>query len=226
MRYSSVLLIVIVITAFTTLCAGQEREIIFSDDFSGYTKDSDLASKWSVFSGKWSIKDSVLRQEAEGYDYGLAVRDMYLRCDYSIEVRTRLVSGGAGAGIYWNLYDPKTGDNANMVRLDGEGPLMYGYLNRRLFIRTGEPVGANMNDKQWHNMRLDVWNSKGKCDLYWDGKKIAGDIDMFYSGGYAGIECSIGQSEFDDFKISVEKGTQWKASPKYKVVPKITRNNS
>ena len=222
MRYFNIFLITAILTAFAAICIGQEPEVIYSDDFSGYEKDGSLESKWSIFSGRWSVIDGALRQNAEGYDHGLIVQDLYLRCDYSLEVKTRLVNGGAGAGLYWNLYDPKTGDNADMLRLDGEGPMMYGYMSRRLFIRTGEPVGANMNDKQWHTMRLDVWNSRGKCDFYWDGKKIAGDMDMFYREGYVGLQCSIGQCEFDDFKITVAKGTQWKASPKYKVVPEIS----
>ena len=89
MRYYSILIAAVVLTAFSAICAEEAREIIYSDDFSGYTKDSDLASKWSLFSGKWSVKDGALRQDAEGYDHGLVVNNLYLRCDYSVEVRTR-----------------------------------------------------------------------------------------------------------------------------------------
>ena len=68
----------------------QEREVIFSDDFSGYADGADLNNRWSVFSGNWQCREAALHQEAVGYDHGIAARDLYLDCDYRIEARVKL----------------------------------------------------------------------------------------------------------------------------------------
>jgi len=197
----------------------EEREVIFFDDFSSYTDEASLAKKWSAFSGHWFVKDGCLNQDTGSFDTGIVVRDLYLRCDYSFECKVRLVSGGAGAGLYWNVYDQVTGESGNMLRYDGNVPIMYGWMGGRGFLGTGGASGNLRADGTWHTMRLDVFNSTGKFDLYWDGVKIADQADEYHRSGYVGLQCSLGYSQFDDVKITVAKGTDWKAVPKGKVMP-------
>ncbi len=195
------------------------REVIFSDDFSGYADGAAPTEKWSVFSGHWFVKDGTLHQDHGGFDHGLVVRDLYLRCDYRIETKVRLVGGGSGAGLYWNVYDALTGETGNMLRYDGEFPIMYGWMRGRGFVGTGGATGNLQLDGKWHALRMDVNNSSGTFDVYWDGKKIVDGALSFHRNGYVGLQCSLGHCEFDDVTISVTKGTDWRASPHGVVTP-------
>ncbi len=200
-----------------------EWQVIFSDDFSGYTatapeeQANELGRKWSAFAGHWFVQDGTLHQDQGSFDYGIVVKDLYLRCDYQIEAKVRLVSGGSGAGWYWNVYDQQTGDSGNMLRYDGINPIMYGWMRGRGFVGTGGATGNLAPDGKWHDMKLVVKNDKGTFDMYWDGEKIIDDAIQFHSSGYVGLECSLGHCEFDDVKVSVPKGTDWKAAPYGKV---------
>ncbi len=214
---------------FAGVCsAGQE--VIFFDDFSGYKatepaeQAKELAQKWSAVSGHWYVKDGVLHQDAGSFDYGLLVKDLYLRCDYSIEAEVQLVGGGAGVGFYWNVADQLGGANGNMLRYDGTYPIMYGWMRGNGFVGTGGATGCLQIDGKWHTMRMDVFSSKGTFDLYWDGKKIADGAGMFHRSGYVGLQCSMGHCTFKSVKISVEKGTDWRAQPTGKVVPEWIRS--
>jgi hypothetical protein len=202
-----------------TAAYAEERETLFSDDFSSYKTEADLGGKWSNFSGHWFVQDGVLHQDAGGYDCGLVVKDLYLRCDYRIEARVQLVGGGAGAGLYWNVADQTTGDSGHMLRYDGNKPIMYGWMHGRGFLGTGGATGDLYPDGKWHTIRMDVWNTKGTFDVYWDGKKIADAAPQYHRRGYVGLECSMGHSAFDDVQISVAKGTDWRATPRGDVRP-------
>jgi DNA-binding beta-propeller fold protein YncE len=221
MRQSSFVLVlaVLAVCLFAGASAGEEREVIFSDDFSSYTDEASLSQKWSNFSGHWFVKDGILNQDAGGYDCGAVVRDLYLRCDYRIETKVRLVGGGAGAGLYWNVFDQLTGESGNMLRYDGNLPIMYGWMHGRGFLGTGGATGNLMPDGTWHAMRMDVNNTAGTFDVYWDSKKIVDGAAEYHRSGYAGLECSMGYSQFDDVQISVARGTDWRASPRGKVAP-------
>lgn len=216
---------ILLVTGFlvTPVGCAQEREIIFSDDFSDYaaTKPAEqakeLAKKWAAFSGHWYVKDGTLHQDAGSFDYGIVVKDMYLRCDYEIEAKVRLVKGGSGAGWYWNVYDQQTGDSGNMLRYDGINPIMYGWLRGRGFVGTGGATGNLGPDGKWHTMKMVVKNSQSTFDMYWDGEKIIDGAIQFHGSGYVGLECSMGHCEFDDVVVSVVKGTDWKAAPYGKV---------
>jgi sugar lactone lactonase YvrE len=214
----------LIISVFA-VAAAQEREVIFSDDFSSYIatepaeQTAELAKKWCAFNGHWYVKDGVLNQDNGGFDLGIVARDLFLRCDYRMETKVRLISGGAGAGLYWNVADELTGENGNMLRYDGQYPIMYGFMRSNGFAGTGGATGDLSANNTWHDLRMDVVNSKGTFDVYWDGKKIVDAASMLHRCGYAGLQCSMGYSQFDDFKISVEKGTDWKAAPKGQVIP-------
>jgi len=195
------------------------REVIFSDDFSGQENGQPPSERWSAFAGHWFVQDGTLHQDSGSFDHGVVVKDLYLRCDYRMEVKVRLVGGGSGAGFYWNLYDALTGETGNMMRYDGEFPIMFGWMRGRGFVGTGGATGDLRNDGQWHTMRMDVQNSKGTFDLYWDGKRIVDGASSFHRSGYAGLQCSLGHCEFDDFAISVKKGTDWRVSQYGKVAP-------
>ena len=213
----TVLLLFFGLGAGAAVCA--ERDVVFSDDFNNY-KDGDVpTTNWSVFSGHWFVKDGTLHQDTGNFDCGLVVKDLFLRCDYRMEAKVRLVGGGSGVGWYWNVYDALTGDSGNMLRYDGEFPIMYGWMRGRGFVGTGGATGDFRNDGKWHTMVMDVRNSDGTFDMYWDGKKIIDRAYSFHRSGYAGLECSLGHSEFDDFKLTVEKGTDWHASPNGVVNP-------
>ncbi len=218
----TICLIALAIVSWIHTARPEEREVIFSDDFSAYSDGAGLSGNWSVFSGKWYVKDGVLHQEAPGYDHGIGVRDLFLRCDYRIEAKVQLVDGGGGAGLYWNVGNVETGDNSDMLRFDGEGPLMYGYMYRRLFIRTPGSERASIADKKWHTMRLDVHNSKGTWDFHFDGKKIIDGAELHFRSGYPSLQCSLGHCKFDDVTISVARETQYSSEPKYVVTPKVS----
>ena len=203
----------------TASCAEGPRQVIFSDDFSSYGDDAVPTEKWSPFSGHWVVKEGVLHQDAGGFDHGIVVRDLYLRCDYRIEAKVRLAGGGAGAGLYWNVYDALTGENGHMLRFDGNRPIMYGWMHGRGFLGTGGATGDLYPDETWHTIRMDVNNSAGTFDVHWDGEKILDGADLYHRSGYAGLECSLGHAVFDDVTISVAKGTDWRAVPRGKVAP-------
>ena len=196
-----------------------EMEVIFSDNFDGYPDNAPPSDEWSAFSGHWFIKDGVLHQDAGGYDCGLVAKNFYLRCDYRIEAKVQLVAGGAGAGLYWNVFNAQTGESGQMLRYDGNKPIMYGFMSGRGFLGTGGATGNLFADGTWHTIRMDVFNTKGTFDVYWDGKKIADAALLYHKSGYAGLECSMGHSAFDDFVLSVPKGTNWRASPSGEVGP-------
>ena len=221
MKGNSILLLAVLLAVGVCQACFAEapREVIFSDDFSDYAEGEAPAEKWSVFSGRWVVKDGTLHQEHGGFDHGLVVRDLYLRCDYRIETKVRLVGGGSGAGLYWNVYDAVTGETGNMLRYDGEFPIMYGWMRGRGFVGTGGATGNLQADNKWHTLRMDVNNSTGTFDVYWDGKKIVDEALSYHRSGYTGLQCSLGHCEFDDVKISVAKGTDWRASPKGVVTP-------
>src|SRR3990172_719579 len=204
---------------FAGSCAAEDREVIFSDDFSNYTDEASLAEKWSSFSGHWIVKDGELHQDAGDFDRGIVVRNLYLRCDYRIEAKVALVGGGAGAGLYWNVYDQLTGESGNMLRYDGNAPIMYGWMHGRGFAGTGGATGNLMPDEKWHDIRMDVHNSTGTFDVYWDGKKIVDNAPEYHRSGYVGLECSLGHSKFDDVRITVAKGADWRAVPRGEVAP-------
>ena len=216
--YSTLLLILVLSICGDILCS-EEMEVIFSDDFSGYEDGTVPTEKWSAFSGHWFVKDGVLHQDAGGFDHGIVARDLYLRCDYRIESKVRLVSGGAGAGLYWNVYDALTGENGHMLRFDGNHPIMYGWMHGRGFLGTGGATGELYPDEKWHTIRMDVNNDAGTFDVFWDGKRITDGALLYHRSGYAGLECSLGTCQFDDFRISVLKGTDWRASPSGEVRP-------
>ncbi|GMV36318.1 MAG: hypothetical protein AMXMBFR61_08260 [Fimbriimonadales bacterium] len=190
---------------------------IFSDDFSG--GDEAFAKNWSAFAGHWYVKDGVLNQDHGGYDLGAVVRDLYLRCDHRIETRVRLVGGGAGSGLYWNVADQRTGESGNMLRFDGNVPIMYGWMKGRYFLGSGGASGSLYADGTWHEMRMDVWNSRGTFDVYWDGRKIVDSAPMYHRAGYVGLQSSMGHSQFDDVRVSVPEGVAWRAKPRGKVMP-------
>ncbi len=220
MKYCGILAVLsLILAVHSSTGFAQEMEVIFSDDFSGYEDGEMLTAKWSAFSGHWFVKDGTLHQDHGSFDYGIVARDLYLRCDYRIEAKVRLVRGGSGAGLYWNVYDALTGETGNMLRYDGEFPIMYGWMRGKGFVGTGGATGNLQNDGKWHTMRMDVNNSSGTFDFYWDGKKIVDGALSFHRSGYAGLQCSLGYCEFDDFKISVRKGTDWRASPRGVVKP-------
>lgn len=208
------------------------RVVVFSDDFSTAKDGKPATDKWDRISGDWFVKDGTLHQNAgsTGYDKCILTKGVHLSCDYRLETKIRLVDGGAGAGFYWNIRDPKTGHNSNMIRCDGKGPAMFGYFNGNLFIPAEQQVeGTQMYDMKWHTMRMDVKNSTGTFDVFWDGKKIADNLKMHHLRGYVGLQVSLGHTEFDDVTISVAKGTDWKSSPKLTTKPKIsdvTRNSA
>jgi len=206
-----------------TGCA-RPMEVIFFDDFSGVPDGGPPSDRWSAFSGHWVVKEGTLHQDAGGFDHGAVVRDMYLRCDYRMETKVRLAGGGSGAGLYWNVLDALTGETGNMLRYDGEFPIMYGWMRGRGFVGTGGATGDLKADGQWHTLRMDVHNSRGTFDVYWDGKKIVDDGMMYHRSGYAGLQCSLGHCEFDDFSISVPAGTDWRAAPEGKVTPEWIRS--
>ena len=169
-----------------SVCAA-EQEVIFSDDFSGYTatqpadQAKELAVKWSAVSGHWYVKDGVLHQDAGSFDYGLLVRDLYLRCDYSIETQVQLVGGGAGAGFYWNAADQPSGANANIyaasrllfsLSRDGYAPGALGELNQR-----GAPVRALLAST--FGMLFAVWLERAVPEsafLYFLGSSLFGGM--------------------------------------------------
>lgn len=213
-----------VVLAFVSVAASaafgdDARDVIFSDDFSSYKDGETPSGEWSAFSGHWFVKDGVLNQDAGGFDYGIVAKNLYLRCDYRIEAKVRLVSGGAGAGLYWNVYDALTGENGHMLRFDGNRPIMYGWMHGRGFLGTGGATGELFADETWHTIRMDVNNGAGTFDVYWDGTLIADDALLYHRSGYAGLECSLGYSQFDDFSISIAKGTDWRAAPQGEVRP-------
>jgi hypothetical protein len=210
---------VLVMPALAGMALSQEMEVIFSDDFEGYADGAPPSDEWSVFSGHWFIKDGVLHQDAGSFDYGLVAKNFYLRCDYRIEAKVQLVGGGAGAGLYWNVFNAQTGESGHMLRYDGNRPIMYGFMSGRGFLGTGGATGDLFADGTWHTIRMDVNNSKGTFDVHWDGKKIADAALLYHKSGYAGLECSLGHSAFDDFKLSVPKGTDWRAAPTGEVRP-------
>ncbi len=201
-----------------------DRVVLFYDDFSTAKDGKPAAEKWTPISGNWFVKDGTLHLNAgNNYDMCIMAKDIHLSCDYQIEAKMRLVDGGAGGGFYWNVSDAQTGHNSNMIRCDGDGPAMFGYFNGNLFIPSDQMAeGTLMSDKQWHTMRLDVKNSTGTFDLYWDGKKILDNARMHHLRGYIGLQVSLGHTEFDDVTISVAKGTDWKSSPKLVAKPQIS----
>ncbi len=199
--------------AFPAAAQEQQREVIFSDDFS---KPSD---RWQSFAGAWAVADGVMKQTVPGYDLGIVVCDLYLCCDYRFETKVRLVEGGEGAGLYWNVPDAKTGENGNMARSEGEGPLMYGWMDGRFYNCVGWGTGTKLKDKQWHTIRLDVRNSDGSFDLYWDDAKVVDNGKVRSREGYVGLQTSMGSFEFDDVKISVVKGADWQRQPLGRVAP-------
>jgi len=226
MRRNGRLLVVMLLAAgvCSAGCAADQRDVIFSDDFSGYADEAVPTEQWSPFSGHWVVKDGVLHQDHGGFDHGIVVRDLYLRCDYRIEAKVKLVGGGAGAGWYWNVYDALTGESGNMLRYDGNRPIMYGWMAGRGFLGTGGATGELFADDRWHAMRMDVNNSVGTFDVYWDGEKIVDAADMYHRSGYVGLECSLGHSAFDDVTISVAEGTDWRGAPRGKVTPEWVRS--
>ncbi len=219
------LLVITSLSLSAGVCMAEDRDIIFQDDFSDYTatepaaQQAELAKKWSAFSGHWYVKDGTLHQDAGSFDYGIVARGLYLRCDYRIETKVRLVGGGAGAGFYWNVFNQVTGDSGNMLRYDGNNPIMFGWMRGRGFLGTGGATGDLRPDGKWHDFRMDVNNTDGTFDLYWDGKQITSGAIEYHRSGYVGLECSLGHCEFDDVVISVAKGADWRAAPSGTVNP-------
>lgn len=197
------------------VCAADDvsaRRTIFADDFSS-SSSGECPPGWSAFSGHWFAANGVARQDAGGFDHGMVVKDLYLRCDYRIETKVRLVSGGAGAGLYWNVADPIGGENGNMLRYDGSYPIMFGWMRGRGFLGTGGATGDLKPDGAWHDLRMDVHNSMGTFDLFWDGDRIVDGAAMLHRHGHVGLQCSMGVCEFDDVRISVAAGVDWRAAP-------------
>lgn len=215
---SSVLLLS---TCLAGLCSDADappREMIFADDFSA-TAPGESPLGWSAFSGHWFVTNGVVRQDAGGFDHGMVVGDLYLRCDYRIETKVRLVNGGGGAGLYWNVAEAITGENGNMLRYDGNYPIMFGWMRGRGFLGTGGATGNLKADGSWHTLRMDVYNEEGTFDLFWDGEQIVDNAAMLHRHGHVGLECSLGVCEFDDVRVSVAQGTEWRATPQGEIRP-------
>ncbi len=221
MKQSIYVAMVFAAVAAAFICTGCAKpQVVFFDDFSGYGEGgAKLEDNWSSFSGHWYVQDGTLHQDQGSFDYGTVIKDLYLRCDYTIETKVRLVGGGAGAGLYWNIFNQVTGDSGNMLRYDGNRPIMYGWMTGRYFFGTGGATGNLTVDGKWHTLRMDVRNSDGTFDLYWDGKQIADGAKMYHRSGYVGLECSLGHCEFDDVKVTVPAGVDWRVAPQGKVDP-------
>jgi len=201
---------VLVSPAFLYAAEGKaKREVVFKDDFS----KADLGKRWGAFGGKWSVTGGVLRQEKDGYDYGILIRKLYLKCDYRLEAKVRVVRGGPGMGLWWNVSGFKGGNNAQMLRFNGASALLRGWTQGNLFVCEKEASLPVKPTKGWNAMRLDVSNSAGKYDFYLNGRKLIDGARLHYRAGYLGLQSSMGRYEFDNVVVSVAAGTNWKVAP-------------
>jgi len=153
----------------------------FSDDFASYKKDSTGLPVWLPLAGKWKIEDGEYHQLVlQGYDY-CTTANAWIRGDYEIEAKVRLVEGTLEGGFLFNMPSRFSKGPSQMVRFSGHETLWCGPFNDEGIFTLEHSVPTDVKrDEEWVTLTVTVHNSRGTYDLAVNGKQVAKDLKLTY----------------------------------------------
>jgi len=194
-----IILLITLYVSITFLHAQNNEELLFFEDFNKYKNGSDGSPVWLPVKGSWQIVDGAYYQNSYDYDCG-ALLNYYLDGDYIIEVKIKHIDGAPGAGFFFGSESYINTEFSQMSRLESSQSMMFGRFS---------PTGYDANfiariefeDHEWHKLKLWVSGKERSYSVYLDDIIVADRLELFYSSGFAGLQCSGSKFIFDDFKI-------------------------
>lgn len=171
----------------------------------GSTLQDDFANgninRWRVLNGTWQFTDGTYQQSnVDGSDLGAI--SIFRGANYRISVRTRLLEGSMGAGLYFNMAerDVKMGSQMVSYTADGKEIQWGSFDDGGNFVFQGSAPTENGGDGAWHTLTVDVID--GTATISADEVTIADTIPLTYASGYVGLFVNHSSVAFDDLIIT------------------------
>jgi hypothetical protein len=184
------------------------KDGVFSDDFKSYQTGSVGLPVWLPLSGVWKIQDGQYHEIAgNSYDF-CTTANAKIKGDYTIEVSSTLVEGIFESGVVFNLPTRFSMARSQMVRFCGGSALWCGPLQGGFSLEHDIPTGVEHVPKDFHMLKVTVYNSKGTYDLAVDGKEIAKDLKLTVKpksadeGFYVGLISCRGHVAYNSVKVT------------------------
>ncbi len=181
----------------------------FTDDFSSYRKGTSGQPVWRPGSGNWIMQDGEYHQLlTDGYDY-FSAANAWVKGDYRIQTKIRLVSGFLEGGLMFNMSSRQSSSSCQMVRFNGSGKLWYGSFDSggAYDLEQAVSTGLKKDADGWITLTITVRNSKGAYDIAIDGKQAAEGVKLVYVPTADKPQCVAlvscrGHTAFDDVTIT------------------------
>ncbi len=167
----------------------------FRDDFADGNHNG-----WRVLNGTWQFTDGLYQQNnVDGSDLGAI--STFQSDQYHVTVRTRLLEGSMGAGLYFNMAKREANMGSQIVSYTADGnQIQWGSFDEGgNFVLQGLADVPNGGDGAWHTLSLQVESSRAAIAV--DDVPVAEAISLTYASGYVGLFANHSKVAFDDFEI-------------------------
>ncbi len=167
----------------------------FRDDFANGNLNG-----WRVLNGTWQFTDGLYQQNnADSSDLGAI--STFQGDQYRVTVRTRLLEGSMGAGLYFNMAEREANMRSQIVSYTADGEqIQWGSFDEGgNFVLQGLADVPSGGDGAWHTLALQV--ETGAATITVDDVTVAEAISLTYESGYVGLFASHSKVAFDDFEI-------------------------
>lgn len=167
----------------------------FRDDFADGNRKG-----WRVLNGTWQFTDGLYQQNnADGSDMGAI--STFQSDQYRVTVRTRLLEGSMGAGLYFNMAEREANMRSQIVSYTADGnQIQWGsFDDGGNFVLQGLADVPTGGDGAWHTLSLQV--ESGSATIAVDDVAVAEAIALTYVRGYVGLFANHSKVAFDDFEI-------------------------
>lgn len=170
------------------------------------------APAWKPVTGVWGVDDMEYRQGDTSASYKHAWAGDPEWTDYTLEARTRLVSGSFGGQIAGRL-DPITGARYALWVYPTSNTLkLVKFTSWTTWTQLGETKSIPTIGTEWHRLALRF--SGPTITASYDGVDYVTATDTLRPKGAVGLETYGSVTAFDDIRVSVP-GTRFVASGTY-----------
>ena len=160
------------------------------------------------FGGHWEVQNGALLQTVETDTDLMAVIPVDLQPDQAYRFQTHLDfrSGQRSGGLLFNLQQPDSRQQSQLVRFGSEqglNYLIYGYFDEQeQFVSQGTITPFDLTQAV-SGVDLTVQVAAGSYQIQVNGNIVASDIPLIYEGGQLALTTWFSQVAFDNISIDL-----------------------